>query len=88
LTSSGRISAALPSKAIDLATPAGVSGDARQGIVEIIGLLIDIARAQAEIDAALLAFDIERTGTGETRRQRLCAAHAAQACSEYPFPFQ
>ena len=65
-----------------------VSGDARQGIIQIIGLLIDIARAQAEIDAALLAFDIERTGTGETRRQRLCAAHAAQACSEYPFPFQ
>ena len=43
----------------------GVFFDARQRVIEIAGLLVDVARLEAEIDAALLAFDIEAARTGE-----------------------
>ena len=59
----------------------GVPGNQCQGLVQVGGLLVEVAGAQPEIDAALLAFDIERAGAGKAGGQRLRAAHAAQACS-------
>jgi hypothetical protein len=47
-------------------------------------LLVDIAAAQAEVDAALLALDVQAAGAGKGGRQRLRAAHAAQAGGEDP----
>ena len=61
-----------------------VLGDARQGVVEIGGLLVDVTAAQAKIDAGLLAFDVQRAGAGQGGGQRLGAAHAAQACGQHP----
>ncbi|VFS31349.1 Uncharacterised protein [Yokenella regensburgei] len=52
--------------------------DTRQRIVERGCLLIHIAGAQTEIDTALLAFNVQGTGTREGCRQRLRAAHTAQ----------
>ena len=53
-----------------------------RSVVQIGGLLIHVARLQAEIDAALLALDVERAGPREGGGQRLRAAHAAQAGGE------
>ena len=61
-----------------------VALDARQGVIDVGRLLIDILRAQAEIDARLPAFDGQRTRTGQRCRQRLRAAHPAEAGSEDP----
>ena len=66
----------------------GVFGDAGQRVVQVRGLLVDIAGFQAEIDAALLAFDVQRAGARQRRGQRLRAAHAAEACGQYPTAFQ
>lgn len=62
----------------------GVALDPRQGVVQVLGLLVDVATAQAEVDAALLALDVQRTGAGQGRRQRLGAAHAAKAGGKHP----
>ena len=52
-TSSGRISAALPSRPIDTGFLARrVLRDQRQRVVDVRRLLVEIARAQAEVDAA------------------------------------
>ena len=56
----------------------------RQRIVEVVGLLVEVARAQAEVDAGLLALDGQRDGAGERGRQRLRAAHAAETGGEDP----
>ncbi|MNX77150.1 hypothetical protein D3C86_1086760 [compost metagenome] len=61
-----------------------VSGDARQRIVEVARLFIDVARAQTEVDAALLAFDVQRARAGQGGGQRLRAPHAAQAGRQHP----
>ncbi len=66
----------------------GVFFDARQRVVQVVGLLVDVAGAQAEIDAALLAFDVQRAGAGQRRGQRLRAAHAAQAGGQHPAALQ
>ena len=66
----------------------GVLGDARQGVVEVLGLLVDVAAGEAEVDAALLAFDVQRAGAGQGRGQRLGAAHAAETGGEHPLAFQ
>src|SRR6185437_8473563 len=50
-----------------------IAGNARQRVVEIAGLLVEIARAQACIDPALLTFDVERASAGERCRERLRA---------------
>jgi hypothetical protein len=84
-TSSGRMSAALPSRPMEMAffscvccwMSASASSRSR-------GLLVHVARAQAEVDAALLALDVERAGAGQRGGQRLGAAHAAQAGGEDP----
>jgi hypothetical protein len=56
----------------------------RERLVEVLRLLVEVARAQAEVDAGLLAFDDERRRPGEAGGQRLRAAHAAQAGGEDP----
>lgn len=66
----------------------GVALDPRQGVVQVLGLLVDVATAQAEVDAALLALDVQRTGAGQGRRQRLGAAHAAKAGGKHPAAFE
>ena len=66
----------------------GVFGDAGQRVVEVGGLLVDIAAVQAEIDADLLAFDVQRAGTGQGCGQRLSAAHAAETCGQDPTAFE
>ena len=63
----------------------GVFVDARQCVVQIAGLFVQIAGAQAEVDAGLLAFDVQRAGAGQRCGQRLRAAHAAQTGGEDPF---
>ena len=63
----------------------GVPLQARQRVVDVGGLLIDVAGAQAKVDAALLAFHRQRAGAGQRGRQRLRAAHATQAGREDPF---
>ena len=50
--------------------------DARQRVVEVVGLLVDVLRAQAQVDAALLAFDVQRAGAG----QRSPPAAARRPC--------
>src|SRR5471030_3009778 len=62
----------------------GVFGDAGQRVVEVGGLFIDITAVQTEIDADLLAFDVQRASAGQGRGQRLSAAHAAEAGSQDP----
>jgi len=66
----------------------GVARDTRQRVVEIVGLIVEVLGAQTEIDARLLAFDVQRTGTGKGGRQRLRTAHAAQPRGEDPFALQ
>src|SRR5690606_8679980 len=66
----------------------GVLLDPRQRVVDIRGLLVDVAGAQAEVDAGLAAFDVQRTGAGQRGRQRLRATHAAQARGEDPAPLE
>ena len=65
-----------------------VFGDTGQRVVEVGGLLIDITAGQAEIDADLLALDVQRARAGQCRGQRLCAAHAAETGGEDPTAFQ
>ena len=62
----------------------GVLGDPRQCIVQIGRLLVDIPGAQAHLDTALLALDVEAARTGQTRGQWLRAAHAAEPGSQDP----
>ncbi len=62
--------------------------DDREGFVEIGRVGIEIASAQAEIDAARPALDGEARGARHHRRQRLRPAHAAQAGGEQPAALQ
>ena len=62
--------------------------DQRQRVVDVARLLVQVARAQAEFQPALLALDVERNRAGEARRQRLRPAHPAQARGEDPAAFQ
>ena len=60
--------------------------DERERVVEVARLLVEVARAQAEVEARLLAFDVQRHGTGERGGQRLRTAHAAEAGRQDPAP--
>src|SRR5205823_2166028 len=53
-------------------------------VLEVAGLLVEVAGAQAKVDARLAAFDDERHGAREARRERLRAAHAAEAGTDDP----
>ncbi len=59
--------------------------DHRQRFVERLGLRVEIAGAQAHLDAARLAFDGEHGGAGHDGGERLRAAHAAEARGQNPF---
>ena len=59
--------------------------DAGQRVVQIMGLFVHIPGLDAHIDARLLAFDIERAGTGHAGGQGLRTAHAAQTGGQNPF---
>jgi hypothetical protein len=58
--------------------------DARECVIKVGGLLIDIARLQAEIDAGLAAFDVEAAHARQRCGEWLRATHATQACGEQP----
>ena len=83
--SSGSTSPALPSSAtetalrslVDLSMIASASSRSFADDVEIAG-------AQAHIDAGGAAFDRQARGAGHRRRERLRAAHAAEAGGENP----
>ena len=65
-----------------------VARDALERVVEVACLLVEVAVAQAELDAALLALDHERAGAREASRQRLRAAHAAEPAVRIQRPVQ
>ena len=76
-TISGRISAALPSRPTETGFALGMARlDHRDRLVDARGLLVEVAGAQAHLDAAWLAFDREAAGARHHRRERLRAAHA------------
>ena len=58
--------------------------DDRERVVEVLGLDVDIAGAQPEFDARRAALDREQRSAGHRRRERLRAAHAAEAGGEDP----
>src|SRR5690606_35353561 len=62
----------------------GVAPDARQRVVQVGGLFVDVAGAQAEVDTVLAALDGQAAGAGHGRGQRLRTAHAAEAGGEDP----
>src|SRR5690606_9114499 len=62
----------------------GVLPDPGQGVVEAVGLLVDVAGAQAHVDAALLAFAVQAAGAGQAGGPRLAAAQAARAAGQAP----
>ena len=47
-------------------------------------MFVDITAVEAEVDADLLALNVQRARAGEGRGQRLRAAHAAETGGEYP----
>src|SRR5690606_5878954 len=53
-----------------------------------MGLGVDIASTQAEIDAGLVALDSEAAGAGHDGCERLGAAHAAKSSRKNPLTFQ
>jgi hypothetical protein len=61
----------------------GVARDARQRVVQVGGLLVEVAGAQAEVDAAA-GIRCSAAGAGKGGGQRLRAAHAAQAGGQDP----
>src|SRR6185369_1483335 len=65
-----------------------VARNARQRVVEVVGLLVEVLRAQAKVDARLLALDDQRARAGEARGQRLRAAHATQPRGEDPLALE
>ena len=58
--------------------------DDRQRLVEIVRLHVEIAGAQAHLDAARLAFDREARSAGHRGGERLRAAHAAKTGGQDP----
>ena len=69
--------------------PRPASSPARRSMIasassSVVGLLVEIAGAQAHLDAARLAFDGEHRGARHRRGQRLRAAHAAEAGGQDP----
>ena len=62
----------------------GPALDHGERLVEGLGLLVDVAGAQAEIDRVRIALDGEAAGAGHDRGERLRAAHAAEAAGQHP----
>ena len=66
----------------------GPALDQGERFVQAFGLLVEIARAQAEIDALGIAFDRQAAGPGHRRGKRLRPAHAAKPAGQDPFARQ
>ncbi len=58
--------------------------DHRERFVECHRLLVDVTRLQAEVDARFIAFDGDHREARHRRRERLRAAHAAEATCQDP----
>ena len=82
LTSSGKISAALPQRDGSLLLLRYMAGGYGPGRHQIAGLLIDIAGTQTEVDTRLLAFNIQRTGSA--RWQPAAGAAMPQTRCQHP----
>src|SRR4029078_11993589 len=54
----------------------GVPGDARERVIEVGGLLVDVARAQAHVDHRLAALDVEGKRAGRGRMSMLEWRHS------------
>ena len=59
--------------------------DDHQRFIETARLPVQIARAQAHLDARRLAFDCQQRCARHDCRERLRAAHASKAGGENPF---
>ncbi len=66
----------------------GPAVDHRQRFVEAVGLFVDVAGAQAEIDAVGVAFDRQTAGPGHHSGQGLRAAHATEPAGQNPLALQ
>ena len=65
--------------------PLGVARlDHRDGFVDAVRLLVEVAGSEAHFDAARLAFDREAARARHHRRERLRAAHAAEPGGQQP----
>jgi hypothetical protein len=62
----------------------GPALDHLQRLVQRGGLLVEVAGADAEVDAGLVALDRQAAGTGKHGCERLRTAHAAKARRQYP----
>ncbi len=82
-SSSGKTSAALPTTPMDRAA-ALVAGLDRQlqGVVEVVGLDVEVAGADAAVDAGLVDVDADRDALVHGDREGLGAIHAADAGGE------
>ena len=62
----------------------GVMGNPLQRLVQIGCLFVHVACAQPEVDAGLLALNVERASARKSGGQGLCTPHAAQAGGQNP----
>ena len=62
----------------------GVVGNPLQRFVQIRCLFVHVACAQPEVDAGLLALNVERASARKSGRQGLCAPHTAQTGGQNP----
>ncbi|MNE48768.1 hypothetical protein D3C80_1432530 [compost metagenome] len=51
-------------------------------------MLVDVTAVQTEVDADLLAFNVQRARAGQGRGQWLRPPHAAQTSGQHPTTFQ
>ena len=61
---------------------------ARHRVVEVVGLLVEVARLQPPLDAVLVDLDAQRDAVVHGHRQRLRAAHAAEPGGQRDRPGQ
>ena len=59
----------------------------RVGLIERVGAFVQVAGAQAHVDAGGIAFDRQHRRAGHGGGQRLRAAHAAEAAGQDPLAF-
>ena len=79
----GRVAEKAHGLRLALRAPAGDHG---QRFIQRPGLGVEVAGADAEVDPRLVHLDGEAGGPGHHRRQRLRAAHAAEAAGQDPAP--
>ena len=57
-------------------------------VIQITGLLVHVAGAQAHVDPALLALDVQRARASQACCERLRATHTTEPRGQYPFTLQ